>query len=79
MKTEGKWIKFVLQKQKSKTQVWDIIAKQENLPLGYIAWFPRWRCYAFFPNNNMVFETDCLKNIIDFISELETKRKENKI
>ena len=75
---EGKWIKFILKEQKPKTQVWSIVAKEDNLELGYIAWFGRWRKYAFFPNNNIVFEPQCLKDIIAFIEKLMQERKADK-
>lgn len=44
---EGKWIKFELKEQKPKTQVWNIISKEDDIVLGYIAWYPHWRKYAF--------------------------------
>ena len=72
---DGKWIKFVLKEQKPKTQVWNIVAKEDNFVLGYIAWFSSWRKYAFFPNNNMVFESDCLRDIITFMDKLMSERK----
>ena len=72
---EGKWIKFILKEQKLKTQVWNIVAKQDGFTLGYIAWFSRWRKYAFFPNNHMVFESDCLRDIITFMDKLMNERK----
>lgn len=72
--TGGKWIYFELIAQKAKTQVWNIVSKQDNMALGYIAWFSRWRKYSFFPNNNMVFETDCLKDIVAFIEKLKYSR-----
>lgn len=56
--------------EQPKKQVWNIVSKEDNLILGYISWFPRWRKYAFFPNNNMVFDTACLKDITAFIENL---------
>ena len=72
---KSKWINFELKEQKAKTQVWNIISKEDSIILGYIAWYPPWRKYVFFPNNNMVFEKTCLNDIILFIDRLMYERK----
>lgn len=65
--TEGKHIRFEIAGQKPKTKVWNVIAKQDGVVLGFVAWFARWRGYAFFPNGNMVFEKTCLRDIAGFV------------
>lgn len=71
---ESKWIYFDMIAQKAKTQVWNVVAKKDNLVLGHIAWFSRWRQYAFFPTFQMVFTIDCLHDITSFISKLMKQR-----
>jgi hypothetical protein len=41
--------------------------------LGDVKWFGRWRCYAFFPRGEAVFEQTCLRDIAEFC-ESETRR-----
>lgn len=55
-----------------KTSVWTVFTKNERVTLGQIMWFGRWRCYAFFPDQFLVFEKTCLRDIADFC-ELQTK------
>jgi hypothetical protein len=43
--------------------------------LGWVAWFSRWRKYAFYPKPETVYEEDCLRDIAEFC---EAKTKEHK-
>jgi hypothetical protein len=65
----SKWIMLVTESYTGKTYVWIVIAKEGNLVLGCVKWFGRWRGYAFFPENNTVFEPTCLMDITEFIIE----------
>ena len=56
-----------------KTQVWDVVAKEDGTVLGQVRFFGRWRQYSFFPEPKMVFERTCLRDIADFC---ERKSKE---
>jgi hypothetical protein len=76
--SEGKWIKFVIVGKKPKTMVWNVIAKQDATVLGYIAWFARWRGYAFFPEPNLVFEKTCLSDIAGFIAYQNTEHRKRR-
>ena len=58
-----------------KTKVWEVTTKDDSATLGYIKWFGRWRCYAFFPEKNTVYERQCLRDITEFIEEEMRKRK----
>ncbi len=51
---------------KPKTRTWQVRAKQGGVLLGEIRRFGRWRCYAFEPWLNTVFEHRCLRDIADF-------------
>ncbi len=71
---EPKWIKFVLVEQKPKTSIYNVLTKDDDLFLGQIKWFPKWRCYSFFPGNNTIFEKNCLKDITNFIEKIMSER-----
>lgn len=71
---EPKWIKFVLAEHKPKTSVYNVLTK-ENVYLGQIKWYPSWRCYAFYPANDTIFEKTCLQDINNFIEKLMSERK----
>jgi hypothetical protein len=75
----SKWIHFwqVLD-EKRKTKIFAVVAKEGGIPLGSIKWFGRWRKYAFFPQPNTVFETQCLTDIVEFINKLMEERKHAK-
>lgn len=49
-----------------KTNKWIVSNSLNDEPLGDIRWFGRWRQYAFFPLDNLVFEKTCLRSIADF-------------
>lgn len=72
---EGKYIIFELAGHTAKTEVYDILAKEDRFCLGQIKWHGPWRKYCFFPVGNAVFENVCLGDIMTFISELMEKRK----
>lgn len=56
-KVREKWIKFELaDKQNPKTQVYNVVAKEDGFILSQVKWFGRWRKYAFFPNEDTVYE-----------------------
>lgn len=77
---EGKYITFFKYdfkdlKKPPKTDNWFIYTKTDNFLLGYIKWFNRWRCYAFYPEVETVFEKSCMQDITDFIVKLMDQRK----
>jgi hypothetical protein len=54
---------------KRKTKVWWVVSKYDNIQLGTISWFSRWRKYSFFPKGDTVYEWVCLRDIADFCEE----------
>lgn len=74
---DGKWIDFLFKLDTGKTKVWSVLAKRDGTLLGYIRWFGRWRGYAFYPEPDMVFEQDCLRDIAAF-TESQTKAHRSK-
>src|SRR3989338_3930957 len=49
-----------------------IRSNKNEIFLGQVYWFNRWKRYSFFPASETVFEQDCLRKIADFC-EGETK------
>ena len=54
-----------------KTQIWKVYF--DEVLLGQVKWFGRWRKYAFYPLAFTLYEQDCLRNIADFC-EKESKK-----
>jgi hypothetical protein len=76
---EGKWIRFVDEGIPSglKTHIFRVEAKVDFVEgadaapiLGTVKWFGRWRCYAFFPSQQTVYEKTCLREIADFCQDM---------
>jgi hypothetical protein len=62
-----KWIQFQVIRNTSRTQVWQVAARDFGPTiLGEVMWFAKWRKYAFFPENDTVFEQDCLRDLATF-------------
>jgi hypothetical protein len=58
-----------------KTKVVYVEAARDGALLGTIAWFGRWRCYAFYPADSTVFNHGCLKTINEYIAALMDERR----
>jgi len=74
---EAKWVNFIEQQRKvgAVTDIFSVVNKENGSQLGTVKWFGRWRKYAFFPNNDCVFECDCMLDIAAFLKKLMDKRK----
>lgn len=60
------------------TKVFDICCDENDRAgnrLGVISRFGRWRQYAFYPDANMVFEKQCLRDLASFCERLMAERK----
>lgn len=67
----SKYLEFKLIEQKPKTKVIEVKSKLQLYGrLGIIKWYPRWRQYAFFPENDTLFNVECLNDIVSYIREL---------
>lgn len=75
MVTNSKWIRFEQLESKTKTSVYNVIAKEGDTKLGQIKWYAPWRKYSFFPAPNTLFETQCLSDIVSFITDRMNERK----
>lgn len=53
-----------------KTRIWHVRPVGDAMiSLGFIKWFGRWRCYAFYPQPGSVFENHCLMDLAEFCKE----------
>ena len=75
---ENLWIRFDFHGKSisGKTDIWGVVADQSNITLGTIRWYGPWRCYAFGPYLNALFEKDCLRAIANFCEEQTKMHKE---
>jgi hypothetical protein len=51
------------------TKRWAIVANDGEVELGEVKWFGRWRCYAYFPLNETIYEKQCLRDIAQFCED----------
>ena len=65
----SKYLRFTIIEEKPKKTIGVYAKKRENL-LGTIEWFNRWKQYAFFPEKNTVFDSQCLDDIQTYLKEL---------
>lgn len=52
-----------------KTKRWCVISTNGSIKLGHIMWYTSWRRYCFYPFQDTVFDTVCLKEVVAFIEE----------
>lgn len=64
--SEGTHIMFIPAPPKPKTKVWWVVNKHDDVHLGWVGWFGKWRKYAFYPKLDTVYEQVCLRDIADF-------------
>lgn len=71
----GTWlyIDFLATSSTGKTNIYQVVSKRKDY-LGYIKWHNPWRCYAFFPEIDMIFEESCLNDIKRFLKQLKPIR-----
>lgn len=54
------------------------VATPDGTSLGKVKWYGAWRCYAFFPNADTLYEKRCLRDIANFCekeSQEQLRRK----
>lgn len=80
LNTDSRWIRFECDRRtKSRvTEVWTVVAKDGNFVLGEVKWFGRWRGYAFFPNMDTAYESQCMGDIAEFIKGLNARHREQR-
>ena len=77
MRTEYEYIYFSRAgiKQNPKTEVWGCYNARSHSRLGVVKWYGPWRQYSFYPDAITVYNSGCLGDIQDFISQLMRDRK----
>jgi len=76
--SEPKYIRFVEGPPAKKTRRWTVAGKDGQELLGVVCWYGGWRCYAFYPHLDTVFEKQCLRDIAGFC-EAQTKAHRAKV
>jgi len=67
--------RFFAYSQTKVTSIWDVLSKNNKICLGWIKWHSSWRCYAFSPAKDTIFNVSCMQDIVNFINKLMDKRK----
>ena len=77
MKTENKYILIKETPHTGKTKGFDIINKSSDYPIGEIYWYTNWRQYCFFTWDDMIFNSQCLELILEFLKEINIEHRKN--
>lgn len=72
---EYKYIYMELDEELPKTQIFDVMAKNGDVILGQIKWYPQWRQYVFVPNWDTIFSRGCMEDINDFLRFIQKEKK----
>ena len=75
MKTENKYIKIEDYKHTGKTKGFEVWNKSGDYIIAEISWYSNWRQYCLMLNENMVFNSECLELITDFLKELNIEHR----
>lgn len=79
MKKQYEYIEMVeVTADSVKTKRFAVMNRTHGYALGEIGWSPPWRQYIFKPFSDTIFSAGCLKDIIDFIEELQEERRNSK-
>lgn len=72
----SKYLEFKQVPFEGKTKRFEIISINHGDILGRIYWYGAWRQYIFSTTFGTVWNTDCLKDIIDFLHELNMEHSQ---
>lgn len=80
---KSKWLRFEEKVPAGymgrKTAIYAVLsAGGGSLSLGEIKWWSAWRCFAFFPVANTLFETDCMTDIVAFMDWLTDQHRKQR-
>lgn len=75
-KTKKSYLVFKEVKDTGKTKVFQVL-NLEDMHIGFIQWRSTWRKYVFMPASNMVMDTICLMEVVEYINSLMKERLEN--
>ena len=71
---------FVITEKKlegRKTPILNIIGLYGD-DLGEIKWYGAWRKFCFYPNSNTIWDNKCLEELLNFITEYNSKWRSSK-
>ena len=71
LKTEYKYIVF-----KKELGSWACKNKKHGDHLGTVVYSPMWKQFVFQPRSGTEFSTDCLRDIADFLEQLNKQKRE---
>lgn len=67
---------FVQTSPSGKTDIYNVVTLNGVLKLGVIMWYSPWRKkYVFYPENDTLFDPNCLREIADFVEDLNQTKK----
>jgi hypothetical protein len=72
--TDGTFIRFVEAEAAPKTKRY-VVQTKDGQRLGSVSWYGAWRCYAFFPDSDTLYEHVCLREIAAFLDGLMAERR----
>lgn len=50
-----------------------VLTKKKKDFIGYIYYYPKWKCWIFEPCFDTIYSHDCLTDIADFIKNIKVK------
>ena len=70
------YLSFLKQPRKigRKTDRWKVLSNISNIELGEIYFYNHWRKYVFLVNKQIIIDTSCMKEIIDFVNNAMENR-----
>ena len=75
----GTYIRFVEGPPKPRTKTWWVVTRDDDIHLGWVGWFGRWRKYAFYPKPDTVYEQVCLRDIALFCETQTSTHKRQRV
>jgi membrane glycosyltransferase len=71
-----KWIRVEpIDSPSPKTLRWQVVNTRTGNVCGQIRWWGAWWKYCFFPQDNHLFDADCMRLIADFMEQNRAARK----
>jgi hypothetical protein len=71
LKTEYKFIRFEKSSIDLNWECWN----KKGVMLGVCIWWPQWKEFEFLPESYMAFTVECLRDIADFVEQLNQEQK----
>lgn len=65
--------------QNKKTNIYHIYVDEDtDVLLGEIKWYNHWRKYCFYARNDIIWDSKCLTELINFLDKLNLEYKNNR-